>query len=304
MTFGGKGGLFEVIGGLPQHDVEMLVGNSLDAGINFIDTANIYSYGESETMLGKALGPKRKDVVIASKVYGRMGKGANQVGLSRLHIMQEVEASLQRMNTDYIDLYQIHGFDSVTPLEETLSALTDLVRQGKVRYIGCSNFAAWQVCKALWMSERCGLARYVSVQPEYSPADRRIEPELVPLCLDQGVGLIVYFPLAGGILTGKYKPGAQPPQGSRAMTQPAFARRLNERNLALAENMERLAAEIGATVAQLTLAWVMNRPGITSALVGATRVAQQEENLKAVDLELSPAVMNRVNELSQAFVTF
>src|SRR5580658_9495271 len=148
MTFGGQGGIFEVIGGLPQHDVETLVANSLDAGINFVDTANVYSYGESETMLGKALGSKRKDVVIATKVFGRMGPGANQVGLSRLHILQEVEASLRRLDTDYIDLYQIHGFDALTPLEETLGALTDLVRQGKVRYIGCSNLMAWQIMKS------------------------------------------------------------------------------------------------------------------------------------------------------------
>ena len=152
MTFGGKGGIFEVIGGLPQDEVDKLVGDSLEAGVNFIDTANVYSYGESETMTGKALGAKRKDVVIATKVFGRMGKGANEVGLSRLHIMQSVEASLKRLNTDYIDLYQIHGFDSVTPLEETLGALNDLVRQGKVRYIGCSNLTAWHVMKALGIS--------------------------------------------------------------------------------------------------------------------------------------------------------
>src|SRR5579864_2746009 len=160
MTFGGKGGLFEVIGGLPQHDVDTLVGNSLDAGVNFIDTANVYSAGESETMLGKSLGSRRKDVVIATKVFGRMGKGANQVGLSRLHIMQEAEASLQRLNTDYIDLYQIHGFDPVTPLEETLRAMDDLVRHGKVRYIGCSNLAAWQIMKALEISARDHLEKF------------------------------------------------------------------------------------------------------------------------------------------------
>src|SRR5271165_4010798 len=145
MTFGGAGSIFDVIGALPQHDVDVLVGNSLDAGVNFFDTANVYAGGESETMLGKALGVRRKDVVVASKVFGRMGPGANQVGLSRLHIMREAEASLLRMNTDYIDLYQIHGFDSLTPFEEQLSALTDLVRQGKVRYIGCSNLMAWQI---------------------------------------------------------------------------------------------------------------------------------------------------------------
>jgi len=281
-----------------------VIHHALDHGVNLIDTANIYTDTRSETIIGKALQGRRARAIVATKCGMRMGDGPNDMSSSRWHIMREIEGSLRRLQTDYVDLYQIHQFDEHTPVEETLEAFDDLIRQGKVRYIGCSNFAAWQVCKALWMSERHGLARYVSVQPEYSPADRRIEPELVPVCLDQGVGLIVYFPLAGGILTGKYKPGAQPPQGSRALTQPAFARRLNERNLALAQNMERLAAEIGVTVAQLTLAWVMNRPGITSALVGATRVAQQEENLKAVDLELRPDVVTRINELSQAFVAF
>src|SRR5580658_452156 len=172
MTFGGKGGIFEVIGGLPQHDVETLVGNSLDAGVNFFDTANVYAAGESETMLGKALGTKRRDVVIASKVFGRMGPGANQVGLSRLHIFQEAEASLLRLNTDYIDLYQIHGFDRIAPIEETLGALTDLVRHGKVRYIGCSNLAAWQIMKARGISAREHLEKFITLQAYYSLAGR------------------------------------------------------------------------------------------------------------------------------------
>src|SRR5580704_2181267 len=204
MTFGGAGGIFEVIGGLRQHDVDTLVENSLDAGVNFIDTANVYAGGESETMLGKALGSKRKDVIVASKVFGRMGPGANQVGLSRLHIMQEAEASLLRMNTDYIDLYQIHGFDKLTPLEETLSALTDLVRQGKVRYIGCSNLAAWQIMKALGISALRHLEKFVTLQAYYSLAGRELEREIVPMLLDQKMGLLVWSPLAGGFLTGKF----------------------------------------------------------------------------------------------------
>jgi len=241
---------------------------------------------------------------VATKCGWKIGDGPNDDGASRWHIMREVEGSLRRLQTEYIDLYQIHRFDPRTPVQETLRALDDLIRQGKVRYVGCSNFSAWQVCEALWAGDRYGLARYESVQPEYSPANRRIETELVPLCLDQEIGLLVYFPLAGGILTGKYKSGSPPPQGSRAHTQPAFGARMNEHNLALARSIESLAAEVGITVAQLTLAWVMNRPGITSALVGATRVAQQEENLKAVDLDLDPHVVDRVNELSQDFVMF
>src|SRR5579864_7828383 len=208
MTFGGAGGLFEVIGGLPQHDVDTLVGDSLDAGVNFIDTANVYSSGESETMLGKALGSRRKDVVIATKVFGRMGKGANQVGLSRLHIMREAEASLLRLNTDYIDLYQIHGFDALTPLEETLGALSDLVRQGKVRYIGCSNLAAWQIMKSFGISALGHLEKFITLQAYYSLAGRELEREIIPMLTDQKMGLLVWSPLAGGFLTAKFKRGA------------------------------------------------------------------------------------------------
>src|SRR5580658_7679472 len=208
MTFGGKGGIFEVIGGLPQHDVETLVDNSLDAGVNFFDTADVYSAGESETMLGKALGNKRRDVVIASKVFGCMGQGANQVGLSRLHIFHAVEESLLRLNTDYIDLYQIHGFDSLTPFEETLSALSDLARQGKVRYIGCSNLTAWQIMKSLGVSALAHLEKFITLQAYYSLAGRDLEREIVPMLLDQKMGLLVWSPLAGGFLTAKFKRGA------------------------------------------------------------------------------------------------
>ena len=207
MTFGGKGGIFEVIGGLPQHDVQTLVDNSIEAGVNFFDTANVYSSGESETMLGKALGTRRKDVVIASKVFGRMGPGANQVGLSRLHIFHEVEASLQRLNTDYIDLYQIHGFDALTPFEETLSALSDLVRQGKVRYIGCSNLTAWQIMKSLGVSTLGHLEKFVTLQAYYSLVGRELEREIGPMLVDQKMGLLVWSPLAGGFLSGKFTRG-------------------------------------------------------------------------------------------------
>ena len=198
-----------MIGGLRQHDVDALVGNSLDAGVNFIDTANVYSAGESETMTGKALGQRRKDVVVATKVFGRMGPGANQVGLSRLHIMREVEASLLRLNTDYIDLYQIHGFDAVTPIDETLGAMTDLVRQGKVRYIGCSNLAAWQIMKSLGISALGHLEKFITLQAYYSLAGRELERDIVPMLLDQKMGLMVWSPLAGGFLTGEVQAGFQ-----------------------------------------------------------------------------------------------
>jgi aryl-alcohol dehydrogenase-like predicted oxidoreductase len=279
-----------------------IIHHALDHGVTLIDTANIYTGGRSEQIIGQAIRGRRAEVILATKCGMRVGDGPNDETSSRWHIMREVERSLGRLGTDYIDLYQIHRFDRSTPLEETLRALDDLVRQGKVRYVGCSNYAAWQLCKALWLSDRRGFVRFDSVQPEYSPADRRIEHELVPLCLDQGIGILAYFPLAGGLLTGKYRPGSPPPQSSRAVTQPRFAARLTDKNLALAHDMERVAAEVGATVAQVTLAWVMNRPGITSALVGATRVAQQEENLRAVDLQLAPEVMDRITELSRDFI--
>jgi len=287
----------------------VLIHHALDHGVNLIDTSNRSPATPtmtdlSETIMGRALRDRRAQAIVATKCGKRTGDGPNDANCSRWHIMQEVERSLRRLQTDYIDLYQIHWFDPTTPLEETLRAFDDLVRAGKVRYVGCSNYTAWQLCKALWTSDRHGLARYDSVQPAYSPADRRIEPELIPLCLDQGVGVLVYYPLAGGILTGKYRPGSEPPQGSRALTQPGFAAQLNARNLALAEEMHRLAAEAGATVAQLALAWVMQRPGVTSALVGATTLAQQEDNLRAVDLVLPGDVLRRITALSDAFVAF
>ena len=279
-----------------------IIHHALDHGVNLIDTANIYTGGESERIIGKAIRDRRHQVILATKCGMRTGDGPNDRGSSRWHIMRELEGSLRRLGTDYVDLYQIHEFDPDTPLEETLRALDDLVRQGKVRYVGCSNYAAWQLCKALWVSDRLGLVRYESVQPPYSPLDRRIERELVPLCLDQGVGILTYYPLAGGILTGKYRPGEAPPPGSRAVTQPRFAERLSDRNLRLAEALAGLAREVGVTVAQLALAWAMHRPGITSVLVGATRVEQQEENLRAVDVALDAEVIDRINQLSAEFV--
>jgi 1-deoxyxylulose-5-phosphate synthase len=281
-----------------------IIHHALDHGVNLIDTANVYTNSDSERIIGKALRGRRDQAVVATKCALKVGDGPNDEGASRTHIMREIDRSLARLATDYVDLYQIHTWDERTPLEETMRALDDLVRGGKVRYVGCSNYAAWQVARALWVSDRRGFVHYDSVQPAYSPADRRIEAELVPCCLAEGLGLLVYFPLAGGVLTGKYKPGTPPPQGSRAVTQPQFARRLTEQNLRLAQDMTGLASEIGATISQLTLAWVMSRPGITSALVGATKVAQQQENLKAVDLKVPQQILDRVTELSAAFVAF
>src|SRR5437773_7407099 len=204
MTFGGEGRIWGAIGGIDQTAVDRIVHRSLDEGINFIDTANVYAAGASETMLGKALGARRPDVVLATKVRGRMGQGANQVGLSRMHIMQAIDASLTRLGTDYVDLYQIHRFDPLTHIEDTLATLDDLVRAGKVRYIGCSNLAAWQIMKALAVSREKGLEPFRCTQSYYSIAGRDLERELIPLIQDQGLGLLVWSPLAGGFLSGKF----------------------------------------------------------------------------------------------------
>lgn len=297
MTFGGVGGIFEMIGGLRQHDVDTLVGNSLDAGVNFIDTANVYAGGESETMTGKALGQRRQDVVVATKVFGRMGPGANQVGLSRLHIMQEVERSLLRLNTDYIDLYQIHGFDRVTPFEETLSALNDLVRQGKVRYIGCSNLTAWQIMKSLGVSALGHLEKFITLQAYYSLAGRELEREIVPMLLDQKMGLLVWSPLAGGFLTAKFKRGSNDESARRSKF--SFPPVNLERGYDIIDVMIRVASRHGASAAQVALAWLLHRPAVTSVIIGARNGDQLKDNLGAVDLALDEVDLTELDEVSR-----
>jgi len=298
MTFGGRGGIFEVIGGLPQDEVDALVGASLDAGINFVDTANVYSRGESETMLGKALGSRRKDVVIASKVFGRMGSGANEVGLSRLHILQQAEESLRRMNTDYIDLYQIHGFDALTPLEETLSALTDLVRQGKVRYIGCSNFAAWQLMKSLGISALNHLEKFVTLQAYYSLAGRELEREIIPLLIDQKVGLMVWSPLAGGFLSGKFTRGGASDSDARR-SKFTFPPVNLERAYDTIDALQAVAGRRNATVAQVALAWLLHQAGVTSVIIGAKKLSQLKDNLGSVDVKLDADNLKQLDEVSR-----
>jgi aryl-alcohol dehydrogenase-like predicted oxidoreductase len=297
MTFGGAEGIFKAIGGLPQHDVDTLVGDSIDAGINFFDTANVYSAGESETMLGKALGSKRKDIVVASKVFGRMGKGPNDVGLSRLHIMHEAEASLQRMNTDYIDLYQIHGFDPVTPFEETLSALTDLVRQGKVRYIGCSNLAAWQIMKALGISAMRHLEKFVTLQAYYSLAGRELEREIVPLLLDQKLGLLVWSPLAGGLLSGKFTRGG-PVDNDARRTKFTFPPVDQEKAYDMVDVMRTVGERHNATVAQVALAWLLHQPSVSSVIIGAKNTKQLKDNLGSVDVKLTSEDLKQLDQVS------
>lgn len=279
-----------------------IIHQALENGINFIDTANIYANTESERIIGEALdGGKRQNVVLATKAGLVKGKGPNESGSSRYHLQQELENSLRRLKTDYMDLYQIHTFDPYTPLEETLRTLDDMVRSGKIRYIGASNYAAWELMKALSVSERKGFSRYISTQSSYSLADRTPENELIPLCVDQGVGLIPYFPLAGGILSGKYSLTNKVPVQSRADTDPNFRKFLEERNITLGEKVNKLAMEHGYSSSALSLAWLMDRPAVSTVIVGATRTEQLEENMKSLDIHLDSNVTKQLDEMSDPF---
>lgn len=279
-----------------------IVHAALDSGITFLDTANIYANTMSEEMIGEALaGGRRHQAVLATKAGLPRHPGPGGSGSSRRHLMLELEESLKRLRTDYVDLYQIHTFDPATPLEETLRTLDDMVSSGKVRYIGASNYAAWELMKALGISGRRGWNPYVSLQCSYSLADRTPEQELIPLCLDQGVGLIPYFPLAGGILTGKYGSGGRIPQGSRADTDPAFGRFLTGERLALSETVSRLADSHGLTPQKLALAWLMERPAVSTVIAGATSVEQLRHNLQSTELKLDDAMREALEEASLPF---
>ena len=270
----------------------------IDEGINFIDTANIYGRSVSEQHIGETVKGIRSQVLIATKVSGAMGDGPNDRGNSRYHIMEQVEASLRRLQTDYIDLYQIHFTDPSTPIEETLRALDNLVRQGKVRYIGCSNFAAWQVCEAYWTSKALNLNAFVSVQPEYSMLNRDVERELMPFCEAYNVGVIPYFPLAGGFLTGKYQQGQPVPEGTRfAGNERAQQRTLTERNFAFLSRLESFAEERGHPIVELAIAWLLGKSIVSSVIAGATRPEQVTANAKAADWHLTPEEMDEVGRI-------
>lgn len=280
-----------------------IIHQALELGINFIDTANIYTGTESERIIGEAIKDRRHEVVLATKAGLVRDKGPNGQGSSRFHIMREIEGSLRRLKTDYIDLYQIHTFDPNTPLEETLRALDDLVRSGKVRYIGASNYAAWELMKALGISERMGLSGYVSIQPSYSLADRTPEQELIPLCLDQGIGVIPYYPLAGGILTGKYGDGKQVPEGSRVHKEPSsyISSMLNDNYMQLSQQVAQIANELGTTSSALSLAWLMASPAVSTIIVGASSAEQVVKNAESVSLHLSPETMEALDRISLPF---
>ncbi len=299
MTFGGQGSFYEKVGNLGQKEATAIVARALEAGVNFIDTADVYSTGLSETLLGKALkdiGAKRSDVVVATKVYGRMGPGPNDTGLARGHIMDAVEKSLERLQTDHIDLYQVHAQDSVTPVEEVMRALDDLVSRGLVRYVGCSNWQAWRIMQAQGMADKRGWARFETVQAYYSIAGRGLEREIAPMLEDQKMGLMVWSALAGGILSGKFGPGSSP-EGARRATFD-FPPVNRERAWPIVDAMREIGKPKGASPARVALAWVLSKPFVTSVITGVKTVEQLDDNLAASDLTLSPGEIKRLDELS------
>jgi aryl-alcohol dehydrogenase-like predicted oxidoreductase len=300
MTFGGGSGMWQAIGQLGPQESLALVSAALDAGVNFIDTADVYSEGESERLVGgalKSLNRPREQIVIATKVRGRVGPGVNQVGLSRAHILASIDGSLRRLGLDYIDLYQIHGFDPVTPIEETVRALDDVVRSGKVRYLGFSNLPAWVASHAITFAEQNNLARFQSAQVYYSIAGRDIEREIAPLCKARGLAILPWSPLAGGLLSGKFDPDKK---------GPADARRANfdfppvnmERLPRVLSALRKVGEDTGTSVARVALAWQLTKPFVTSIIIGAKRPDQLADNLAAATLTLSAEHVKLLDEAS------
>ena len=297
MTFGKTGGRFAAIAGLGQDDADAMLKASVDAGINFIDTANVYSEGKSEEITGQAirnLGIRREDVVLATKVFGSMGQGPLDGGAARGHIMDQVKASLKRLQTDHIDLYQIHGWDAATPIEETVRALDDLVRQGHVRYVGVSNWAAWQIAKALGIAERTGAARFQSLQAYYTLVGRELERELLPMVRSEGLGVMVWSPLAGGYLSGKYRGDDKGGRRQNFDFPPIDP----VRGETVLNALDPIAQAHGVSVAQIALAWLLHQAGVTSVIIGAKRVDQLHDNLAAVDVKLSDDELKSLDEAS------
>jgi aryl-alcohol dehydrogenase-like predicted oxidoreductase len=299
MTFGGQG-FWQAIGKLGNKEAEALIGAAFDAGVNFIDTADVYSEGDSERIVGaalKSLERPREQIVVATKVRGRVGPGVNQVGLSRAHILASIDASLERLGLDHVDLYQIHGFDPVTPIEETVRALDDVVRSGKARYVGFSNLPAWQASKAMTFAEQNGLARFQSAQVYYSIAGRDIEREIVPLCQAEGVAIMPWSPLAGGLLSGKFDPEKKGPADARRASfdfPPVNMERLPRVLAAL----RTVSETTNVSVARIALAWQLTKPFVTSIIIGAKRMEQLVDNLAAVDAKLAPEHVKLLDEAS------
>jgi aryl-alcohol dehydrogenase-like predicted oxidoreductase len=300
MTFGGSEGIWAQIASLGQAKADELVKTAVDGGVNFFDTANVYSGGRSEEILGQSLrnlGLPRDQYVLATKVLGRAGPGVNQLGLSRYHIMAALDASLKRLQLDHVDLYQIHGTDPLTPIEETLDALDDCVRAGKVRYLGVSNHAAWHIAKSLGISERKGLARFESIQAYYSIAGRELEREIVPLANDQRLAILPWSPLAGGFLSGKFTRDAQGPEGARRTTFD-FPPVDREKAFRIIDVMRPIAERHEATVAGVALAWLLQQSAVTSVIIGAKTREQLLDNMAATDVRLTGEDLTALNEVS------
>jgi aryl-alcohol dehydrogenase-like predicted oxidoreductase len=285
--------------GTDAAEAQRIVDTCLDAGVTFFDTADGYSDGASETMLGRALGTRRRRAVIATKVFAPMGSGPNDSGMSRVHIINAVEDSLRRLGTDYIDLYYIHHVDVQTPLEEMLRAFDDLVHQGKIRYPACSNYEAWRLMEALWISDSKGLARFEAYQPQYSLVVRDIEEELVPVCDLKGLGMVVWSPLAGGYLSGKYRPGEQTIAGSRSAENWAFPTRFfHPEHEAILTELLAVARELGYSPAQVAVRWVLEQPLVASAIIGARITDQLTDTLAAAGWQLPEAARQRLDKVS------
>ena len=300
MTFGGRGGIWSNIGEIDQSIADRMLARALDAGINFIDTADVYSEGLSEEISGRAIansGRPRTDFVLATKVNGATGKGPNDRGSSRGHIMNAVKTSLKRLGTEYIDLYQIHGQDALAPVEETVRALDDLVRQGYVRYVGCSNWAAWKIMQALGIADHRGWARFASLQAYYTIAGRDLEREIAPLLGDQGVGLMVWSPLAGGLLSGKFDRDGKGPDGARRVAFD-FPPVDKERAFDCVDAMRPIAEAHGVSVARIALAWLLHQPFVTTVIVGARSTEQLDDNIAAVEIKLSAEELATLDKVS------
>jgi aryl-alcohol dehydrogenase-like predicted oxidoreductase len=306
MTF--NGGNKSEIGSVKQPEANEIIRIALENELNFFDTADVYTNGISETMLGNALGTSRKNAVIATKVRFPMGPGANNTGLSRYHIIESCNASLKRLGTDYIDLYQIHSYDPGTPLEETIRALDELVKSGKVRYIGCSNLAAWQTMKALAISEKLRLEKFITAQLYYSIGVRDVEHEIVPLCLDQKLGILCWSPLSGGFFTGKFRRGMELPIGARRSDKTAKSLMYwpldEEKGYSILEVLESIGKKYDKSIVQVALRWLLQKAGVTSVIIGARSSAQLIENIGATGWELPNSDMNDLDNISSPFIPY
>ena len=297
MTLGGQG-RFAAMGNVQADEARRLVDLCIEAGVNLFDTADMYSAGKSEEVLGQALGGRRKDIVLATKVFARFESGTNKAGVSRRRIVEGCEASLRRLGTDYIDLYQAHNFDSLTPLDETLRAFDDLIRAGKIRYAGCSNYAGWQLMKALSISDRLGIHRYISQQINYSLVARDAEHELVPAGLDQRIGIMAWSPLQGGLLSGKFRRGQARPEESRLNILDAPGTIDEERLYRIVDALAEIADQRGVSISQVALNWVTRKPGVDTVIIGARNDRQLADNLAAANWSLTDAEVERLDDVS------